>query len=68
MVYWPPWLALELTGAQPLSGPWRLAVRWEKELGRYGDSILPSTETWEALGGDAPTVELQLVMVMARAW
>jgi hypothetical protein len=49
MVDRPPWPTMELTGAQPSgrSGPQRLATRWEKG-GYYRDSILPSTEAWEA--------------------
>jgi hypothetical protein len=45
-----PWLAMELTGAQPSghSGPWRLAARWGKEGGRHEESNLANTEAWKA--------------------
>jgi hypothetical protein len=47
---WPPWSAMELTRARPsgCSEPQLLAVRWGKEGGCHGDSILPSTEAWKA--------------------
>jgi hypothetical protein len=45
-----PWLAMELTGAQPSgrSGARWLAARRGKEGGHHRDSIFPSTEAWEA--------------------
>jgi hypothetical protein len=49
MVDQAPWPVVELIGAQSSgrSGPRLLAARWEKEGGRHGDSILPSTEAWK---------------------
>jgi hypothetical protein len=46
MVDWPPWPAVELTGAQP-SGrfePRRLATKWGKEGGCHRESNLAYTE------------------------
>jgi hypothetical protein len=70
MVDHPPWLTVQLTGAQPSgrSGPWQLAVRWGKEGGRHGESILASTEAWKAarrwcIGGGT-----QLERAMTWAW
>jgi hypothetical protein len=50
MVDRPSGPAVELTRAQPSgrSEPWRLAVRWGKEGGHHGDSILPSTMALKA--------------------
>jgi hypothetical protein len=50
MVDQPPWAVVELIGAQPSgrSRPWHLAMRWGKEGGHPGESILASTKAWKA--------------------
>jgi hypothetical protein len=49
MVDRPPWPIVELTEARPSgrSGPRRLTVRWGKEGGCHGESILASIEAWK---------------------